>query len=228
VQVADIGGGLNAAIGILLALFHRQRTGEGQYVDISLMDSALGFMTVGLMLYGESGAIPLRGRMPLTGLFPFYNVYECADSKYFTLGALEPRFWETFCRAINRPDLVQDQFATGERGEAVENELQKMFKTKKRDEWFEKFFNLDICIGRVLEVDEMIEDPQVKDRRMVVKLEMPSGRKQNIQGIVVKLSNTPGDIRTRPAAFGEHTSEVLRELGYSDNDLKYCMEKGIC
>lgn len=228
VQVADIGGGLNAAIGILLALFHRERTGEGQYVDISLTDAAAGFMTLALMHYGDMGTIPLRGRMPLTGLFPFYNVYECSDGKFFTLGAVEPRFWETFCKTVGRSDLLGDQFAMGDRGLVVDKELRDLFMGKTRDEWFETLKKTDVCVGRVLEIDEMIEDPQIKDRRMVIEMEMPTGRKQHIQGIVVKLSKTPGDIRGRPAAFGEHTSKVLKELGLSEDEVKYCFEKGIC
>lgn len=228
VQVADIGGGLNAAIGILLALFHRERTGEGQYVDISLTDAALGFMTLGLMHYGDMGTIPLRGRMPLTGLFPFYQAYECADNKFFTLGAVEPRFWQAFCKAIGHEEFLQDQFAMGERGEIVDRQIRKIFKTKTRDQWFEELKTIDVCIGRVLEIDEVIANPQVQDRRMIVEVEMPTGKKQHIQGIVVKLSKTPGDIRTRPAAFGEHTAEVLKEMGLTDEDIKYCFEKGIC
>lgn len=228
VQVADIGGGLNAAIGILLALFHRERTGEGQYVDISLTDAAVGFMTLGLMHYGDMGVVPKRGEMPLTGMFPFYNVWECKDGKYFTLGAVEPRFWLNFCKAIGREDLSGDQFATGERGVYVMKELADMFKTKTRDEWFEQLKTIDVCIGRVLEIDEVIEDPQIRHRQMVVEMEMPNGKKQHIQGIVVKLSKTPGEIRTRPASFGEHTAQVLRELSYNEDEIKYCIENGIC
>jgi len=115
-----------------------------------------------------------------------------------------------------------------DRGELVDKELRNIFKSKTRDEWFEALKNFDVCIGRVLEIDEVIEDPQVKDRQMIVEMEMPTGKKQHVQGIVVKLSKTPGDIRRRPAAFGEHTAEVLKELGASDDDIKYCFEREVC
>ncbi len=228
VQIADIGGGLNAAIGILVALFHRERTGRGQYIDVALADAALGFMTLPLMQYSETGVAPERGKMPLVGMFPFYRVYETKDGKFITIGAVEPRFWKTFCKTIECENLENDQFCTGERNVEVDTELKEIFLQKTRDEWFDLLKNIDVCVGRVLAVDEMMEDPQIKHRRMIVEIEVQDGKKRPMQGIVAKLSETPGDIFSAPASFGQHTDDVLKQLGFSEEDIKKCYEDGVC
>jgi len=228
VQIADIGGGLNAAIGILVALFHHQRTGEGQYIDISLMDAAVGFMTVPMMQYADTGLVPECGKLILAGMFPFYSVYETKDGKFFTLGAVEQRFWKTLCTTLGCEEFQNDQFSTGKRRAEIQTTLCDIFKQKTRDEWFQILRDIDICVGRVLAVDEMIADPQVKHRRMIVEVESPNGGKKPIQGIVAKLSETPGEIVTGPARFGQHTEEVLKELGFSGGEIKECLEKKVC
>jgi len=226
VQIADVGGGLNAAIGILLALFHRSRTGQGQYIDVSLMDAALGFQQINFIQFLDLGMAPERGRQPLSGLFPSYNAYETKDGKFFTLGAVEPRFWTTFCDTVGRPDLKKDQYATGERREQAMAELTALFKQKTRDEWFQQLKADDICIGKALTLSEVMTDPQVQAREMVVTVE-DHGKKRTLLGVVAKLSETPGDLRTPPAAFGEHTREVLKELGYSDAQIAEFEKAGV-
>ena len=215
VQVADVGGGLNAAIGILLALFHRQRTGEGQSVDVSLMDSALGFTQLSFMQIAHLGMNLVRGRQPLTGGFPSYQVYETKDGKFITIGAVEPRFWAAFCKTVGREDLVKDHYASGQRRDQVDAEITALFKTKTRDQWFEELKEIDICVGKVLDMKEMMDDPQVRDREMVTEIQNQGGRLK-LLGVVPKLSLTPGSPETPPANFGEHTREVLKELGYTD------------
>jgi len=226
VQIADVGGGLNAAIGILLALFHRSRTGQGQYVDVALMDAALGFQQINFLQFLDLGMAPERGRQPLSGLFPSYNVYETKDGKFFTLGAVEQRFWAAFCSAIGREDLKEDQYAMGERREQAMAELTALFKQKTRDEWFEQLKAIDICIGKALTLSEVMTDPQVQAREMVLTLE-DHGKKRQLLGVVAKLSQTPGDLRTPPAAFGEHTHEVLKQLGYRDAQITEFEKAGV-
>ena len=228
VQIADIGGGLNAAIGILIALFHRQRTGEGQYVDISLTDAAVGFMTVPLMQYADAGMVPERGKNPLVGMFPFYRVYETKDGKYFSLGALEPRFWKNFCETVGCQDLLGDQFCSGEREAMVDEKLREVFMEKTRDQWFDVLKDIDVCVGRVLNVQEMIEDPQIKHRCMIVEITGADGKTKPIQGVVAKLSKTAGEVNTLPASFGQNTEEVLKGLGLSESEIKQCLDEGVC
>ncbi len=228
VQIADIGGGLNAAIGILVALFHRQRTGEGQYIDVSLTDAAVGFMTLPLMQYADSAASPECGRMPLVGMFPFYRVYETKDGNYLTIGAVEPRFWKKLCETLGCEDLEGDMFCTGERAKEVEARLEEIFHRKTRDEWFETLGEIDVCVGRVLSVGEMVEDPQIKHRGMIVQVDVGEGRTKPVQGVVAKLSETPGEIVSPPAGFGQHTSEVLTQLGFSDAEINELVEQNVC
>lgn len=227
VQIADVGGGLNAAIGVLIALFHRQRTGEGQYIDISLTDAAIGFMTLPLMQYNDAGASPICGKMPLVGMFPFYRVYETKDGKFLTIGAVEPRFWANFCRTADCADLAGDQFCMGDRAAFVDSRLNEVFRKKTRDEWFEMLKDIDVCVGKVLSVAEMIDDPQIKHRKMIVEIEV-DGKKKSIQGVVAKLSKTPGEIKSAPASFGMHTSEVLKELGMTDAEISELFKTGVC
>lgn len=228
VQIADIGGGLNAAIGILVALFHRRRTGEGQYIDVSLTDAAVGFMTLPLMQYADGGASPQRGRMPLVGMFPFYRAYETKDGNYITIGAVEPRFWKKLCETLGCEELEGDMFCSGERARQVETRLEEIFHRKTRDEWFDALRQTDVCVGRALSVEEMTNDPQIKHRGMVVELDIGEGRSKPVQGIVAKLSETPGEIVSPPASFGQHTREVLTKLGYTDGEIDELVEQGVC
>ena len=227
VQIADIGGGLNAAIGILIALYHRERTGKGQQIDVSLTDAAVGFMTIPLMQYAESGVAPECGKMPLVGCFPFYRAYKTKDGKYITIGAVEPRFWKTFCETVGCENLAGDQFCMGERGKIVDEKLKEVFLKNTRDEWFDILKDNDVCVGRVLALDEVIENPQIKHRRMIVEIEFPAGKKKPIQGIVAKLGETPGEIIAPPATFGQHTQAVLKELGYSEEEIEQLFKDGV-
>jgi alpha-methylacyl-CoA racemase len=226
VQIADVGGGLNAVVGILLALFHRSRTGQGQYIDVSLMDAALGFQQLNFNQFLDLGLAPERGRQPLTGLFPSYHIYETKDGKFITLAAIEARFWTAFCQAVGREDLKQDQYAMGERREQIIAELTLLFKQKTRDEWFEQLKEIDVCIGKALTLPEVMTDPQVQAREMVVTVE-DHGKKRPLLGVVPKLSATPGDVRTPPAVFGEHTREVLKELGYTNAQIAEFEKAGV-
>jgi len=113
-QVADIGaGGMMAVIGVLVALVHRQNTGKGQYIDISMLDGIVSWLSLSASKYFVDGEIPCREGMMLNGQYPCYRVYKTKDGKYLTIGALEKRFWENLCRALEREDLIPQQYATG-------------------------------------------------------------------------------------------------------------------
>lgn len=227
VQIGDIGGGLNAAIGILLALFHRQRTGEGQYVDISMMDAAIGFMNIPFMDMRDLGQSLGRGEMVLTGQFPFYSVYETKDGRYITLAAVEARFWARICEVIGCDQYSKNHISAGQRREEIFKHLRETFKTKTQQEWYEVFKNEDVCFGKVLKMAEVKDDPQVKHRNMIAEVETKSGDKKLTIGPVVKLSKAKAEIKCAPAEFGEHTGEVLKELGYSDKEIEQLREEGV-
>jgi crotonobetainyl-CoA:carnitine CoA-transferase CaiB-like acyl-CoA transferase len=224
--IADYaGGGMHGAIGILAALVARTQTGRGQYVDISMMDGALALMAQAFSTFFASGAIPKRGETALDGAIPNYNVYETKDGKIITIGSIEPWFFANLCRALGREDLIEHEFSSDKRAE-IKKFFTDSFKTKTRDEWFELLTKTDICVGKMNTLDEVGSDPQVLARKMIVELDAPGGQKVKQVGISVKLSETPGSIRTLAPALGQHTDEVLTGLGYTLEQVAKWREEG--
>ncbi len=219
--IADYSGGLLAAVGILAALQSAQRTGRGQYVDISMLDGLLGFQHAPLADYIAMGQSPQRGKFWLGANLPWYSVYETKDGKAVTLGPLEPHFWANFCKLLGREDLIECQDSEDqEKLESVYLFLRKTFREKTRDEWTEFFKGRDVCVGPVQEVGEVLNDQQVRHRQMIVEAEHPhAGRLPQI-GIPIKLSGTPGEIREPAPALGQHNSEILNELGFSAGEIE--------
>ena len=218
-QIADLGGGaLMAAFGILVALRHRDVTGEGQMVDVSMTDGALSWLAMVAARMFAEGATPRRGAMELAGSLVCYRPYACADG-WVTLGALEPKFWLAWCRGVEREDLVDQQFAGP--GSEAHRAVEAIFLARTRDEWQAFATAHDCCLEPVLELDEALASELVRAREMVVEIIQP-GASQPIRllGVPVKLSATPGNPAQRPApALGEHTREVLAEAGFSQAEV---------
>jgi crotonobetainyl-CoA:carnitine CoA-transferase CaiB-like acyl-CoA transferase len=224
--IADYaGGGFHGAIGVLAALVARQQSGRGQYVDISMMDGSLALLAQAFSTFFSNGNVPKRGETPLDGAIPNYNTYLASDGKYITIGAIEPWFFANLCRAMGREDFIPYEFDSSKRAE-ISNYFTEKFKTKTRDEWFEILTQSDICTGKMLTLDEVPNDPQVKARNMIVELDAPNGQKVKQVGISVKLSETPGAIRSLAPALGQHTDEILAGLGYVPEDIARWREEG--
>ncbi len=226
VQVADIGGGaLMAAFGIMVALFHRERTGQGQHIDVSMLDGAFAWLghIIGRFFTGE---VWTRGRGLLNGGVPCYNVYPTADGKYVAVGALEPWFWANLCRRLGREDLIPKQFATGPEGEAVRAELGAIFRTRTRDEWAAELMGADTCVAPVNDLAEALADPQLQARQMVLDLDDPRYGRVRQVGFPVKFSATPGQVRHLGGPLGEDTEAILRELGYSPAEVEELRRAG--
>jgi crotonobetainyl-CoA:carnitine CoA-transferase CaiB-like acyl-CoA transferase len=227
VQIADLAGGsMQAVIGILLALQARQRTGEGQMVDVSMMDGSLAMMYVPFAASLANGAQPQRSAEGLSGRYACYQVYQTKDGRYLALGALEPKFWVNACRVLGREDLIDKQFVGDAQIEAIGG-LAEIFRTKTADEWLAGFAGVDTCLTLVKDIAEMIEDPQVKHRRLIGEIDHPSSGRIKQIAPTVKLSGTPGEMRTPPPALGEHTREILKELGYSDETITKLSRDGV-
>jgi crotonobetainyl-CoA:carnitine CoA-transferase CaiB-like acyl-CoA transferase len=167
--------------------------------------------------------VPQRGEQQLAGGLLCYFPYEAADG-WVTCGALEPKFWAAFCNGAGRPDLVEKQFEAP--GSAAWREVAEVFRARTRAEWLAFNDEHDCCIEPVLDVGEALESELVRAREMVSAIEQPGLGTVRQLGVPVKMSRTPGD-PTRPApAFGEHTDEVLREAGYSDEEIAAMLESG--
>jgi alpha-methylacyl-CoA racemase len=223
-QIADLGGGaLMAAFGVMAALRERERSGEGQQVDVSMTDGSLAWLAMVAAQYLCDGQVPQRGRGSLSGGIACYLPYEASDG-WVTCGALEPKFWRNFCEGVGRPDLIEKQFAAPDSDDG--RAIAAVFMERTRDEWLAFNDEHDAMIEPVLDLDEALSSQLVTEREMVVEMEQPELGPVRLLGVPIKLDRTPGD-PTRPApALGEHTAEVLGAAGFSEDEVAGLMASG--
>jgi crotonobetainyl-CoA:carnitine CoA-transferase CaiB-like acyl-CoA transferase len=228
VQIADIGGGaLMAAVGILAALWGREETGQGQFVDIGMMDGAVAWQVIHTFRHLLDQQEPARGDTLLTGHHPCYAIYETRDGRHVTVGALEPHFWRTLCERIGLPEYAARQFDEGDAREEMFERFRARFRERTMVDWVTMLADLDICFGPVATLSEALADPQVRHRQMVVEVNDARGNRQRTLGNPIKLSSTPPTIRTPPPRLGEHTDAVLAGLGYSPGDVAGLRDRGV-
>lgn len=227
IQFADMaGGGMNAAIGILLALTARERTGKGQYIDISMTDSMVSFLPVVHLLQQFTGIFPNRSESMLSHRYACYNIYETADRQYISVGAVEPQFWSELCRQLDLLEYIPLQYDEARRHEVIET-LQKTFITKTRADWEERLSSLDTCCEPVRSPEEVLKSPHFLERGSVVIAKNEDATEKTLLGVPIKLSRTKGEIRSLPVQFGESTHAVLGEMGYSASEINQLAEKGV-
>lgn len=219
-QVADMIGGLLATVGILTALQARERTGRGQIVDVSMLEGVLALMTVPLTRL-MAGA---HGRSELGGSHACYNVYRCRDGRELAVGALEPKFWETLCHSVGLPQMAGRQWDEGESQREVTEAFERVFATRDSAEWVFTLAGKEVCVDPVLDPCEVQGEPQAL-LSLVTQTSGPSTLKT--VRTPVRLSETPAAVRREAPGLGEHTTEVLGELGYSPSDIDKMRTEGI-
>jgi crotonobetainyl-CoA:carnitine CoA-transferase CaiB-like acyl-CoA transferase len=213
--VADFAaGGMSAAIGILSALLDRERNGRGRYLDVSVTDAMVGLMLPQIERYLNDGIVTQRGKTMATGQWPWYNVYETKDGKYISIGALEPWFYAELCKLLGREDFIEHQFSEGEKREEIFQYFRETFLTKTRDDWLQMLQQRDTCVAPVYSTDEVASDPHLVSRGVIAELDHPTmGRIKQI-GPLIRLSESEFSVRNWCRVFGQHTKEIMHELGY--------------
>jgi crotonobetainyl-CoA:carnitine CoA-transferase CaiB-like acyl-CoA transferase len=227
VQIAGAGGGLHAATGILAALLRREKTGKGQHLDVALLDGLTPFLGLVMSQYLTDRRLPLRGETLVGGGYAFYNVYETKDGKYITLGSAEKKYWVTLCTLIGRTDLIEQQFAPSPRQDEIIEELRAIFRRKTRREWVDLLDGEGICFAPVNTVEEALQDPHIRHRGLWFKANHPVDGEIPQQAFPIKFSENQPGWKSPPPVLGEHTLEVLREMDFSEEEIRSLKAQGI-
>ena len=222
-QVADLlGGAMNASTAVLATLFGASRTGKGAHVDVAMTEGALAHNIFALHAIETLGHVQARGADLLTGGVPCYGVYATLDGRYLAVGALEGKFWRALCEALDRPDLVTGQLATGRAGTHVRQQLAAVFAQQTQAHWTERLAGIECCVTPVLSLDEALADAQVRARDMVVR--GADGSRQYAPPF--RLSSHAFAIARPAPAQGEHSAEILREAGFSAEEISSLADSG--
>jgi crotonobetainyl-CoA:carnitine CoA-transferase CaiB-like acyl-CoA transferase len=225
-QIADVGSGSNnVIIGILAAAMHRNKTGKGQFIDISMTDGVLAFNAMSGAAYLASGKEPERESEFING-GSLYDFYETKDGKFISFGGLEPQFFADFCRVLDCPDLKEQGVIPKDLPKEKER-IRNIFKTKTQDQWVKEFEKADACIEPVLSLGEALNDPQFIERNMVVDLKMPGGGTMKQIATPIMFSETQPEYNKIGESTGTHTREILLKLGYSENEFDEFKKNGV-
>lgn len=223
VQIADIAGGsYTTVIACLSALMARNLQGVGQHVDVAMVDCSLPFMSFYMGEALNTGKVYQREEHPLAGAVPNYNIYPCKDGKWVALGALEPKFWMGFCALVGKPE-----WSSRIMDPELKAELTAFFRTKDRDEWVQMAAAADVCLTPILEIDELEKEPHHIARENFVTLEHP--KYGTFKGVnqPIKFSATPAQPSWAPPLSGEDNEAILKELGYSDEQIAEMSKSGV-
>lgn len=223
VQVAALGGSLNAISGILMALYARERTGKGQLVNVDLYSSAINaeITAISSVIGCRETGMPSFGRTASH----YYSVYKTKDGRYLSIGTIEPKFWQKMCRLIDLPELESRQFDFAHSAE-IKEKLAAAFAGKTQDEWLELIGKDEFCVTPIRTLQEALDSSLTTEQsQMLVTKKEDFGDYTYVKS-AAKLSDTPGTIRKRAPYLGEHTQEVLESAGYTKEEIAAMHEKG--
>lgn len=223
VQVAALGGSLNAISGILMALYARERTGKGQLVNVDLYSSAINaeITAISSVIGCRETGMPSFGRTASH----YYSVYKTKDGRYLSIGTIEPKFWQKMCRLIDLPELESRQFDFANSAE-IKEKLAAAFAGKTQVEWLELIGKDEFCVTPIRTLQEALDSSLTTEQsQMLVTKKEDFGNYTYVKS-AAKLSDTPGTIRKRAPYLGEHTQEVLESAGYTKEEIAAMHEKG--
>lgn len=223
VQVAALGGSLNAISGILMALYARERTGKGQLVNVDLYSSAINaeITAISSVIGCRETGMPSFGRTASH----YYSVYKTKDGRYLSIGTIEPKFWQKMCRLIDLPELESRQFDFAHSAE-IKKKLAAAFAGKTQAEWLELIGKDEFCVTPIRTLQEALDSSLTTEQsQMLVTKKEDFGNYTYVKS-AAKLSDTPGTIRKRAPYLGEHTQEVLESAGYTKEEIAAMHEKG--
>ena len=231
IAVTDIGAGMWSAFAIMAAIHHRHEHGEGQYIDVSMLDAQVAWLTYQAATYFANGEPPKRLGAAHPTLVP-YQAFPCQDGKLLNLAVGSERIWERFCEAIEREDLKDNpDFATN--ADRVRNRgalvpiLQEVFNKRPVLEWVDSLNAASVPAGPINDLADVFSDPQVLSREMYQEIPHPTLGTIKQTGLPIKFSRTPGGLDRHPPLLGEHNSEILGELGFSEEEIAAMLEKSV-
>jgi crotonobetainyl-CoA:carnitine CoA-transferase CaiB-like acyl-CoA transferase len=226
IQTADIAGGsYMSVIACLAALQARHTTGVGQFVDVSMMDSVMPLTVTTHATFAATNQPQPRGSLFLSGGLANYNVYPCQDGKYIALGTLEPQFWMKFCQVTGKTEWLNKIAPTSEEAvQALYAEVKAFFETQPQQYWLDLSDQHDLLISPVYDMHEVEQDPQVQAREMIVEQEHPTAGKVKTIGVPLKFSETKATPAWASPVFGADTQAILREAGYSEEQIEQWMK----
>ena len=231
VAVTDIGAGMWAAFAVMSALFRREQDGQGQYIDISMLDAQVAWLTYQAGYYFAYGRPPQRLGKAHPTLVP-YQAFMAKDGKYFNVAVGSERLWERFCQAVKRDDLKDHpDYATN--GVRVENRaalaplLQEYFLTRDADDWVKDLQANSVPAGPINDLADVFSDPQVLHRDMFLEIPHPTLGSIKQTGLPIKFSRTPGGLDRHPPLLGEHNQAILQDLGYSESEIQELLTRSV-